>query len=187
MVNMTKKELRKQFKALRSALPPAQLLYDSWSITTRLLHEVNWAKYSTLHLYLPMLQRHELTTFPLIYALWRDYPHLRVCVPRVNVGENRLENLLLTSNTRLIVESFGQYEPADVLPVPAKEIDIAIVPLLAYDKRNYRVGYGKGHYDRFLPTCAPHIYTLGISQFAPVERIEDTDNFDIPLDRIIQA
>lgn len=181
---MNKKDLRKQFKALRSALPAPQLLYDSWAITARLLREIDWKQYHTLHIFLPMLQRHELNTFPLIHALWRDFPHLRVCVPRVNIQEQVLENLLFMPETRLVVESFGQLEPALPTFVPAQEVDIAVVPLLVYDKQNYRVGYGKGHYDKFLPTCSPNVFKIGISQFAPVEKITDVDAFDVRLDKI---
>ena len=63
-------------------------------------------------------------------------------------------------------------------------MDIAIVPLLAYDVLGYRVGYGKGHYDKFLPTCAPNVLKLGISQFQPIAKISDIDAFDVPLDRV---
>jgi 5-formyltetrahydrofolate cyclo-ligase len=181
-IKNTKKALRKQYKALRQALPAPQLLYDSWAITTRLLVEIDWQKYQTFHVYLPMLQKHELNTYPLIYALWRNFPHLKICVPRVNIETQTLENLLFMPETPLQMEGFGQLEPITKTVVEPREIDIALVPLLVYDRRGYRVGYGKGYYDKFLPTCHPNVLKIGISQFSPIEKIEDVDEFDIQLD-----
>jgi len=184
MMPTNKKALRQQFKALRKSLPPTLLLYDSWALCEKLLNEIDWQKYQTLHVYLPMLQRHELDTFPLIYALWRAYPQLKICVPRINIETQTLENLLFTQNTQLAPQSFGQLEPVEPILIAPQEIDIAIVPLLAYDVRGYRVGYGKGHYDKFLPTCHENVLKLGISQFAPIPEITDIDGFDVRLDKV---
>ena len=181
---MLKKDLRKKFKALRQALPAPQLLYDSWAITAHLLEAIDWKSYKALHIYLPMLQRHELNTYPLIYALWRDFSKLKVCIPRVDMQTQLLENLLFTPEMALQTEAFGQLEPIKPLPTPAQEIDIVLVPLLVYCRQGYRVGYGKGHYDKFLPTCSPNVLKIGISQFSPVDVITDIDVFDIPLDKI---
>jgi 5-formyltetrahydrofolate cyclo-ligase len=181
---MLKKDLRKKFKALRQTLPAPQLLYDSWAITARLLKEVAWQKYKALHIYLPMLQRHELNTYPLIHALWRDFPKLSINVPRVDMQTQTLENVLFVPETRLYVGDFGQYEPLDALPAPAREVEVAIVPLLAYSEAGYRVGYGKGHYDKFLPTCSADMLKIGISQFSPVAHIADTDGYDVRLDKV---
>lgn len=181
---MLKKDLRKTFKALRKALPPSQLIYDSWAIHVQLLQVIDWGSYKNLHIYLPMLERHELNTYPLIYSLWREYPRLRISIPSVNIEKGIIENLYFAPQTMLEIASFGQHEPISALPAPNAEVDIAIIPLLAYCRQGYRVGYGKGHYDRFLPTCSPNILKIGISQFAPVEKITDIDEFDIKLDRI---
>lgn len=181
---MLKKDLRKRFKALRQSLPAPQLLYDSWAITAHLLEAIDWKAYKALHIYLPMLQRHEVNTYPLIYALWRIFPHLRICVPRVNMQTQLLENMLFMPDMPLQSEAFGQLEPVLHLPAPAEEIEVAIVPLLAYCRQGYRVGYGKGHYDKFLPTCSPRVLKIGLSQFAPVDSITDIDAFDVKLDKI---
>jgi 5-formyltetrahydrofolate cyclo-ligase len=56
-----------------------------------------------------------------------------------------------------------------------------LVPLLAYDLKGNRVGYGKGYYDRFLAECRPDALKIGFSYFEPEEQINDTEDFDIPL------
>lgn len=63
--------------------------------------------------------------------------------------------------------------------------DLVIVPALAVDKNNYRLGYGGGFYDRFLAqqkcktiVCIPH--QLVVETVYPEE-------FDVPVDKVIQA
>jgi 5-formyltetrahydrofolate cyclo-ligase len=63
-----------------------------------------------------------------------------------------------------------------------QEIDLVIVPLLAFDEKGIRVGYGKGYYDRYLKDCREDCLKVGFSYFEAVERIEDADEFDVPLD-----
>ena len=106
---MNKAALRTQFKNLRKALPVSQLLYDSWAITEQLIYMIDWKKYRVFHVFLPILSKHELNTFPLIHYLWRTYPHLQICIPHVNRQTQRIENLLLTSEMRLATKDFGPY------------------------------------------------------------------------------
>ena len=48
---------------------------------------------------------------------------------------------------------YGFDEPVDGIDLIPTEIDMVIIPLLSFDKKGYRVGYGKGCYDRFLKRC----------------------------------
>jgi 5-formyltetrahydrofolate cyclo-ligase len=58
---------------------------------------------------------------------------------------------------------------------------MAFVPLVAFDRKGFRIGYGKGYYDRYLKRCRPSIPMIGFSFFDPVERIRDINEFDVPL------
>jgi 5-formyltetrahydrofolate cyclo-ligase len=53
--------------------------------------------------------------------------------------------------------------------------------MLAFDKQGYRVGYGKGFYDRYLKRCQPDVMKVGFSFFPPVDQIEDINANDVPL------
>jgi 5-formyltetrahydrofolate cyclo-ligase len=64
-------------------------------------------------------------------------------------------------------------------------IDLVFIPLLACDLQGNRVGYGKGFYDRFLSKCRYDVKKIGLSFFDPVDKIEDVNVFDIPLDECI--
>ena len=66
-------------------------------------------------------------------------------------------------NDVLFVNKFGMLEPAKT---KAKIPDIMLIPILAYDKRKYRLGYGKGFYDRYLNKCLKqfkNIITVGVA------------------------
>jgi 5-formyltetrahydrofolate cyclo-ligase len=56
-----------------------------------------------------------------------------------------------------------------------------LVPLIAFDKKGFRVGYGKGFYDRFITRCHPGVITVGLSFFEPVDAIDDLTEFDVPM------
>jgi 5-formyltetrahydrofolate cyclo-ligase len=72
---------------------------------------------------------------------------------------------------QLVMHPFGFLEPNPLLcsTVEASELDMLLVPALGFDKKNHRLGYGKGFYDRFLKQY-PTIPSIGIGfleQFVP--------------------
>ena len=56
------------------------------------------------------------------------------------------------------------------------------MPLLCCDRRGFRVGYGKGFYDKFLSRCRPDCLKIGLSFFEPTEIIADINDYDVKLD-----
>ena len=94
---------------------------------------------------------------------------------------NVLNHRLFTDETRIENNALGIPEPQNGEFIPYEELDIVLVPLLVLDSFGNRVGYGKGVYDRFLANCSPRTIFIGLSFFEFVDRIEDTDVFDIPL------
>ena len=71
--------------------------------------------------------------------------------------------------------------------VPAAELDMVVVPLVAFDRTGARLGYGGGCYDRYLPTVAPKCLIVGIA-FGE-QRVDHvpTDAHDLPLSHIVSA
>lgn len=88
------------------------------------------------------------------------------------------------ADDELCVSCFNTQEPTSN-PVDSELIDLVIVPALAVDKNNYRLGYGGGFYDRFLRdksvtkiVCIPK--ELIVESVYP-------EKFDIPVDIVITA
>ena len=92
-----------------------------------------------------------------------------------------MKNILLQENTALKTSEYGIPEPVSGIEVPAEIIDVVFVPLLAYDKKGNRIGYGKGFYDKFLNKCKSTSVFIGLSFFDAESEIP-YENTDIPLD-----
>ena len=69
--------------------------------------------------------------------------------------------------------------------VPVDLIDAVIIPLLAFDEKGNRVGYGAGFYDRFLRNCKTNVTKIGLSFFPPEKEEIETNHFDIKLTHCI--
>lgn len=164
-------------KEKRLALTPQTFsLYNQEVLKKVLLHpQIQKAKVIGCYVSLPQ----EVDTFKIILSL---LPSKRICVPKVK-GSN-MEFYEIRSLDELRSGCFGVYEPITSQLVLPHEIDCMLVPLLAYDNHCYRVGYGKGYYDRYFQKDFDG-YKIGLAfSFQHVEQI-DFDLYDQPLDEII--
>ncbi len=112
-------------------------------------------------------------------------PGLQICYPVVDSLSNDMKAVVANDETLFADNLYGIAEPVGGNAISPREIDMVLVPLLAFDEFGYRVGYGKGFYDRFLKTCRSNVSTVGFSYFQPVAKIEDTNEFDVPLNYCI--
>ena len=80
---------------------------------------------------------------------------------------------------------WGIPEPIGGRVVEPTEFDVVLIPLLAFDVKGHRVGYGKGFYDRYLAACRADCLKIGISFFDSLAPIEDVEVHDIALDMAI--
>ena len=62
---------------------------------------------------------------------------------------------------------------------------MVFVPLLAFDQKGHRVGYGKGFYDRFLKQCQNNTLKIGLSFFEPLDSLLKAQPHDINLDAVV--
>ena len=102
-----------------------------------------------------------------------------------NVENCEMRAVVVDDNTYFDTNKFGIDEPIDGIDMIPSEIDMFIVPLLCFDKKGNRVGYGKGCYDRFLKQCRRDCIKIGFSYFDAIEKIDDINQFDIKLDYCI--
>lgn len=179
---MEKNELRQKYKALRNALKADEIADKSVAIANNLLQLKVWDK-TYFHLFLTMENQKEVHTDLIQHVLWgRDK---EIIVSKSDFESCSLQHYLLTESTRLALNPYGIPEPIDGIEVPARKLDVVFVPLLAFDEKGHRVGYGKGFYDRFLAECKPDVVKIGLSFFeAEANEIPNNDT-DIPLDYCI--
>jgi 5-formyltetrahydrofolate cyclo-ligase len=181
---MQKKEARRIFKQKKEALSASQQM--KWDDLLLIQFQtVDWPQLSTVLSFYPILEMKEINSFILTDYLHFRNPSLQLFYPKTNFNDYSMQAIHCTADTSFEENANGLFEPAQGEPVNPLELDMVIVPLLAFDKKGYRVGYGKGFYDRFLQSCHDDCLKVGVSYFEPVEAIEDTAEFDVPLDLCI--
>ena len=112
----------------------------------------------------------------------------RLAFPRCHPDTCTMTYGIVSSLDDLVEGAYGILEPREdaeiYVPAPYKH-DICVVPAVCFDKKGYRIGYGKGYYDRYLKR-KQGITTLGIAfQCQQWEYLIPNNEFDIPLDKII--
>ena len=182
---MTKSELRKNYLDLRSELSADEVASMSTSITDAFFFTINLAAVRNLHCYLPIEKFGEPNTKLIFERAWQEFPDLITTVPRIDFATGELASVVYSSTCPVVQNKWGVNEPEGGTVVHPEAIDLAVVPLLCFDESGFRVGYGKGYYDRFLAKCRPNCLKIGMSFFPPVEKIEDTEEYDVPLDMFI--
>lgn len=179
---MNKKELRTKYKTLRGSLTFDEIMNESLLIANHCIDLPIWDK-TYFHLFLPIEKHKEINTeFILQILAGRDK---EIVISKSNFEDLSMNHYLLTDNTKIKVNDYGIPEPEDGIEVPTSKIDAVFVPLLAYDKKGNRVGYGKGFYDKFLSECKADVIKIGLSYFDPEDLIEDVLETDIKLDYCI--
>ena len=176
---MKKVELRNKYKALRAQLTIDDIESLSLEIANELLQVPIW-HHSFYHLFLTIEEQKEINTEYILNIL--AGMDKNIVISKSNFDSNTLENYLLTDNTTLKKSKYNIPEPIDGIPIQNEKIEIIFVPLLAFDKKGNRVGYGKGFYDNFLKTCNENALKIGLSFFEAEDIIEDTREDDIKLD-----
>jgi 5-formyltetrahydrofolate cyclo-ligase len=175
---MLKKVLRTTYILRRNSLSQSQGIDQSISIANRLLTIPVW-KLDYYHIFLPIKDKKEIDTSAILSILQGKDKH--VLVPKV-IDSNNLQHFLLTDNTKFKLSTWSVPEPLDGIPISTDKIDVVFVPLLAFDKKGHRVGYGKGFYDTFLSQCRKDVIKIGLSFFEAEETITDVHNADVKLD-----
>lgn len=180
---MTKQELRKHYLQKRSALSAAEIDSLSGQLCTNFFSAVDLAAIKVLHLFLPIKKFNEPNTWLMVDRLKKNYPQVKLSIPRVNAATGGLEHVYLDEQL-LQLSNWEIPEQRRGIETKTPHIDMVLVPMLIFDQQGQRVGYGKGFYDRFLAACAPSCKKIGLCFFPPVEKIE-TNEHDQALDVVI--
>ncbi|WP_408024958.1 5-formyltetrahydrofolate cyclo-ligase [Tenacibaculum sediminilitoris] len=179
---MIKSELRKLYKQKRNTLTPSEKEKLEENIYQQIF-ELKNDNIHNVHLFLSMRKFNEIDMQPVI-DFFRE-KEKRIIVSRCNFENDSLTHFYFEKDAKLELNKFGVPEPVKAKEAFIKDIDLVFVPMLISDEQNYRVGYGKGFYDRFLSECREDTQTIGLNFFSPIKKIEDTHEFDVPLDIVI--
>ena len=179
---MTKSELRKAYLDRRRSLSPDDHSAFSLEIVERLFAEVDFGPISVLNCYISLKHFGEVETGILFNRVWDTHPQIITTAPRIGEAAENVDSLIYQHDTPVSENRWRIPEPEGSEIIAPESLDLIIVPLLCFDRRGHRVGYGKGFYDRYLQKCRPDCIKAGLSFFPPVETIDDVYSDDIPLD-----
>jgi len=170
-----KKEIRIEMIKKRKALSDFDKKKLDSKIVDAIRNDDDYKKALCVAIYYPMddeINLLELTQDDKIFV-----------IPKV--VKNQIHFYQFHNKTQLIQSQFGVMEPKETQLMDEK-IDYMITPALAISKDLYRIGYGKGFYDRFINRNRPKHVIGAIYDFQEVLSFE-TNEFDQKLDRYIKV
>ncbi|MFL3660248.1 MAG: 5-formyltetrahydrofolate cyclo-ligase [Polaribacter sp.] len=179
---MKKQELRALYKQKRKDLTEIQIKGLQENIYQQ-IYSLDFSTVKNVHLFLSMSKFKEIDTTPLI-TYFRN-KNKRIVVSKCNFKDNTLSHFYLEKDTVLSLNKFGVLEPVAAELVDENKLDLIFIPMLISDDKKFRVGYGKGFYDRFLLKCRADARLIGLNFFPPIQKITDVNEFDVSLDQII--
>jgi 5-formyltetrahydrofolate cyclo-ligase len=183
---MNKEELRKIYLEKREHLSSAEIDNISEHICKNFFNNFTLDQVKTIHIFLPITEKNEINTWPIIQRIRIDFPKIKIVIPRTDFTTNSMKHILLEDNTEFKKNKYGIPEPTKGRSVKEKDIDMVLVPLLVMDTRGHRIGYGKGIYDRFLAECKDGCIKTGLSFHKPLQEIS-ADIYDVPLNYCVTA
>lgn len=170
---MTKEQARIMAKHKRNQIDPKVHIIKSKTIVQKIEKHYKFINAKIIGVYSPIENEVNIKDLNLEGKI--------VLYPRIN-KQRMLEFVQVTNKTKWKKSKFGVLEPING-KIINDQIDLLIIPSLARNNNNYRLGYGAGYYDQFLSKNYP-LYTMGIIfDNYTIDFIED--NWDIQLDEFI--
>lgn len=174
-----KKEIRKAIRGIKKDMGEATLLDKSLAVQHNLFKWVDFSPYNTILLYYALPD--EVNTSILLKKLSnRLEGNKRIILPVVN-GDILILKEFIPS--RVANGYMNILEPQEGECTDPSEIEIAVIPGVAFDRKCNRMGRGKGFYDKLLPYMNCRTIGLGFD-FQIVDNIP-CEQFDKPLDMVV--
>ncbi|MCX7780435.1 MAG: 5-formyltetrahydrofolate cyclo-ligase [Negativicutes bacterium] len=171
---MDKQELRRKILAERRLLNAAQVETDSRKITALLEKWPVYLAAGTVMAYLAMPDEPQLDS--VIESMLRQGK--KVCAPRFGASFGIMYAAPLRSLCGVTKDRMGIRVPVATEAVPGEEIDLVLVPGVAFDLSGRRLGMGAGYYDRFL-AAVPNAVLVGIAWWFQIMQTVPCERHDV--------
>lgn len=160
----SKQELRAKLKFDRLEMTDAEHTLKSRQIIDRLKDAADWSKVRSVHYFEPLKELLEPDISGFVVWLEDNYPEIHLATSR-QIG-NQWEIISVSAGA------------------PVEQFDVIIVPMLGFDSRLHRIGYGGGYYDKFLAT-QPDAQKIGTC--FELGRLDElpAETYDIALNKIV--
>lgn len=175
-----KSVLRRTYLDKRKAVSELELININDKILDLIKSKIDLSKIKYVHIFLPIKKYKEINTLPIIDYLRAQGK--KIVVSKSGLETNDMSHYLLDNNTELEKNKWGILEPKNGEQIPEEKLDLVFIPLLVFDKKGNRIGYGKGYYDKFLAKCSENCIKIGLSHFPPIDFISGMEPMDVSLD-----
>ena len=178
-----KDKIRNISKTNREALKKDFIEQASNDISQKIITSKYFKDANNIGCYLST--EYEVSTDIIINSVHKKNKNLYV--PNIKQG-HAMDFVKMTLNSKMVKNKYGIHEPSSEDIIDANKLDIAVVPIVAFDKKKNRLGYGKGFYDRYLNRYLKkfdNIITIGIAfSFQKYHKLPVKNN-DVKLDYIL--
>ena len=172
---MNKDDMREKYKIIRKNIINRE--DKDQIIFMKLLKNLHIKKVNTILIYVST--EYEVNTLKVISNFLNNK---KIAVPKV---ENGIINFYyINSLDDLKLGYHNIYEPISLLKVESFCDSVCIVPGICFDKNNYRIGYGKGFYDKFL-SKNKDLYTIGLCYKECLVKNIPINSYDCFVDKVI--
>ena len=179
---MEKEEAREIVRRAVGALSQEERSRASHRIVEHVTSLDEYVAAKTVMLFLPM--KDEVDTWSLV----RDALDAgkRVAAPRVSSKDGAMHALRICDVARDVAPgAWGIPEPVGGAPIPSCEIDLILVPGVAFDRNGRRLGRGAGFYDRFLGAEGVGAFRCAVAFACQIMQTVPTDAHDLPVDCVV--
>ncbi len=171
----TKDEIRRKSKELRNLIDINIITKNSDIIQEKVLNHSWFEQSKTVFVYVSTGS--EVRTSNIIRMALKKGKN--VCVPRVIPGIKMEAVPISNIEKDLQLGFYNIMEPKPcLLPIKEEKIDLVIVPGLAFDRRGFRLGYGGGYYDKYLPLLSSTCKTIGVAFHSQIFEALPVDEHD---------
>jgi 5-formyltetrahydrofolate cyclo-ligase len=184
MLSRTKSELRREYTQMREAMDQSEVERLSEKIIDTILKLPVFKRAETVMVYLNF--KNEVDSLRMIEESYKAGK--KVVIPYCEKETMEIIPSELNDIETEIVKGKNGYLQTKkdcVKPVPIEDIDLIVVPGIAFDKRCYRLGFGAGYYDRFLRKLNFEKPTIGLCYDFQIIHSIPIEGHDMPLDFVI--
>jgi 5-formyltetrahydrofolate cyclo-ligase len=181
LLHESKIKLREKLLALRAQIDRDLVEVVSQSIWSLLQQNADYKKSTMVAAFTSI--RGEIDTYLILEGILAAGKKL--ALPHVSKDKSQLRFYEVKNLNHLTPGEFGILCPPPIHAVPMDAVDLMLVPGLAFDHQGFRLGFGKGYYDRILPHMRPDAVSIGLCySFQVVDQVP-AGTHDIPVKALL--
>ena len=181
---MEKKEIRREIKQAILALSPAEREQQSRFVAERVNRIIVERRAQVVALFAPLSDEVQILSLASMLP-----SNCQVVLPRVEDCADGTPSMefydYVVSDSALEEGSYGIMEPQGEAACAAEDIDLMVVPGVAFTREGIRLGRGKGYYDRYLAREGFRAYTVGVCYACQMRDVLPCDEYDMVVDRVV--